>query len=97
MTLNDLDEVTEVEVRKGKTREIVKRHVSSVIPLLKVSKLPSNDHSGDSSPSDLSTDGNQVPSPSVTAANVSPNQRQTRPRRKAVIRSNARMQEWINS
>ena len=31
---NDLQEVTAAEVRKGSTREILKRHVSSLIPLL---------------------------------------------------------------
>ena len=75
----------------------MKRHVSSVIPLLKVSKIQSNDPPGDKNPLDLSTGRNEIPSSSVTAANVSPTPKRTRPRRKAAIRSNARMQEWINS
>ena len=31
---NDLNEVTKVEVLKGKSKEIVKRHVTSLIPYL---------------------------------------------------------------
>ena len=31
---NDLEEITNVEVLKGSTREIVKRHISSIVPLL---------------------------------------------------------------
>ena len=34
--VNDLDEVTGVEIKKGKTGETVKRHVTSVIPLMKL-------------------------------------------------------------
>ena len=33
--INEMGEVTGVEVFKGKTREVVKRHVTSLIPLLK--------------------------------------------------------------
>ena len=35
---NDLNEVTQVTVRKGNTREIVSRHVTSVIPLFSPEK-----------------------------------------------------------
>ena len=34
--INDLDEVTSVSVFKGKTRELVRRHVQSIIPLLSI-------------------------------------------------------------
>ena len=35
---NSRDEVTDVVAKKGRTREIVKRHVTSVIPLLRPSQ-----------------------------------------------------------
>ena len=35
---NDLDEVTNVDVIKGRTKEVLKRHVTSVIPLLKIDR-----------------------------------------------------------
>ena len=38
VTMNDLGEVTDVEVLKGSTRETLKRHVTSVIPLLTTDK-----------------------------------------------------------
>ena len=38
VTKNDLEEVTAVEVLKGKTKEIVSRHVTSIVPLLSVDK-----------------------------------------------------------
>ena len=34
VTRNDLGEVTAVDVRKGSNREIVRRHISTIIPLL---------------------------------------------------------------
>lgn len=37
--VNEMGEVTDVEVLKGKTRELVKRHVSSTIPLLSCDEL----------------------------------------------------------
>ena len=36
ININDLDEVTSVSVFKGKTRELVRRHVQSIIPLLSI-------------------------------------------------------------
>ena len=53
--VNDLGEVTGVEIKKGKTGEIVKRHVTSVIPLLKLN-LPSV--TSNSIPVTLSSAGN---------------------------------------
>ena len=38
MVINDLDEVTTVSVFKGATKELVKRHVTSIIPLLTASE-----------------------------------------------------------
>ena len=35
---NDLNEVTNVELLKGKTKEIVKRHVTSLIPYLSLNE-----------------------------------------------------------
>ena len=34
VTMNDLDEVTDIIVFKGASRETVRRHVTSIIPLL---------------------------------------------------------------
>ena len=42
ITKNDLDEVTGVMVRKGNNREIVKRHVNSVIPYMSVETFSDN-------------------------------------------------------
>ena len=41
--INDLEEVTAVEARKGKNREVVKRHVNSIIPLLTGDCAPEED------------------------------------------------------
>ena len=43
---NTLGEVTSVEVRKGKSVEILKRHVSSLIPLFSNSSKPVVDKQG---------------------------------------------------
>ena len=37
---NSLDEVTSVDIRKGSTREVVRRHVESIIPLLSINEYP---------------------------------------------------------
>ena len=34
VTKNDLDEVTEIKAMKGSSREIVSRHITSIIPIL---------------------------------------------------------------
>ena len=43
ITKNELDEVTSVEVLKGKTRERVARHVTSIVPLLSLEKEYNDD------------------------------------------------------
>ena len=43
ITKNDLDEVTSVNVLKGKTKETVLRHVTSIVPLLSVEKNMHNE------------------------------------------------------
>ena len=39
VTVNSLNEVTSVEVMKGDTREVVKRHITTIIPLLSVREV----------------------------------------------------------
>ena len=39
VTVNSLNEVTGVEVMKGDTREVVKRHITTIIPLLSVREV----------------------------------------------------------
>ena len=69
-TVNYLDEVTDVVARKGNNREIVKRHVNSIIPLLSVNEPHSNAASSTDNP--IVEDQKQRSS--------------TRPRRAAAIR-----------
>ena len=41
VVVNDLEEVTEVEVRKGSTGEVVRRHVTSLVPYMRAVDPPS--------------------------------------------------------
>ena len=41
VVVNDLEEVTEVEVRKGNTGEVVRRHVTSLVPYMRAVDPPS--------------------------------------------------------
>ena len=69
--VNDIDECTDVIVYKGKTKEYVKRHVSSIIPLLTSNEM-------DLTPEQISG--------SITNQNTSNDgQINTRPQRKAAI------------
>ena len=112
VTCNDLDEVTGAEIKKGKTGEVVKRHITSVIPLLKLNRTPSvpvtDDPSNDSD--DPSINGQQTTvtqNPSSSRNTVSdpssiPNGNPTgldvtRPRRKAAVQANLNIKKWINS
>ena len=72
---NDIKEITGAIIMKGKTREILKRHISTVIPILTLNEEPeilgTNDCQGESS-------GDLLPAPDVV---------ENKPRRKAAVAS----------
>ena len=76
LVINDLNEVTGAIVFKGKTRELVKRHASTLIPLLEVSGEPNQAQTDKSGLNDLEV---SVTRPSRNAAIIS------RQRTKAIL------------
>ena len=52
-TKNSLDETTEVQVRKGSNREVVRRHVASIIPFLSLNESEENCKSTQPPPSNV--------------------------------------------
>ena len=111
-TCNDLDEVTGAEIKKGRTGEIVKRHITSVIPLLKFNTVPSTVSvpATLSNASDLPTNGQttvvtQNSSPSGSKVSDSSSTQTgnptghngTRPCRRAAAKANINIQKWIHS
>ena len=77
--INDIDECTDVIVYKGKTKEYVKRHVSSIIPLLTSNEM------------DLTPE--QISGPNSNQNTSNNGQINTRPQRKAAINAKLKIKQ----
>jgi len=89
---NEVGTVTHVEVRKGSTREINKRHVTAVIPLLQLGNDDSTSRSDETS--NTETDDNII-LPSATTNNTE--NTAARPVRQAALRSRNLCREHLSN
>ena len=91
---NDVGEVTEALVRKGKNREVVKRHSSVLIPILSRAKT-SNDMTSDN---DAGLRSNSLDSRRDVdnAGDLSDTSRQGRAQRRAAVESRERTRKLLN-
>ena len=80
VTINQLGECTDVLVFKGSTKELVKRHVSSIIPLMSVDELNLNSNSVDLNETDSKSKAD-VPS---------------RPIRKSAEKAKSKIKQMLN-